>query len=509
MPLILHVLMKDVRHLWWAIALTLVLQTGLARMDRWRADWLASPAEGWLNLLVPLAWACLIALAVDEEPLVGERHFWITWPYPWRALLASKVLFVLIFIHISSFVSDAAILTLRGFPPLLHLPQLLWKQTVLACALTIPAMALATLCKNIAHFLLAAIAMVGAAAYLTGMAEHNHAPWLSADPIRSGISILVLLACAAIVIPIQYARRRTIPSRMVGIAAAIVAALLFGLLPPTSSARVQATLHPTHADISLRLSQESREAPAGLADRNGTTAVKIALPIAISGVPQAAGARFAEPTVDIAGDITGPGGQLDRSDLMASLFPYVGEPAWLVLRVRSSAYKSIETGKVQIQGVSTVTLHRPGQTTWLRVGETVAVPGAGRCSSTVIESPSLYQGSLLKVLCESPSELSPATTVRLWQADTGRDWSHHLGDSANYFSGPRQTWLSPLNRLQTFFQLVAESHTDLPGERWLVPRDALRNSKLAITPDFITGWSVVKFEMRDVNLRDYLLKPAR
>jgi hypothetical protein len=109
------------------------------------------------------------------------------------------------------------------------------------------------------------------------------------------------------------------------------------------------------------------------------------------------------------------------------------------------------------------------------------------------------------VVCESPYPVSPGTGVRLWQPDSGRDWKQHLGDSAPYAYGPRESLLSPLNRLQTFFHLASETHDTSPGNRWLVPREALANGKLAITPDSIIAWATTELELRDIRLQDYVL----
>ena len=72
MRLMLHVFKKDVRRLWWAAGLTLVLLGTLARQDRWRSDTLPGSLEGWLNVIVPFAWACLLGLVVEQDPVVGD-----------------------------------------------------------------------------------------------------------------------------------------------------------------------------------------------------------------------------------------------------------------------------------------------------------------------------------------------------------------------------------------------------------------------------------------------------
>ena len=86
MKLLLHILRKDARRLWLPLGVTLVLLGVLAHDDGWRSDSMPGLAEGWLNLLLPLAWALLAALAVHEESLVGDREFWTTRPHMAPAL---------------------------------------------------------------------------------------------------------------------------------------------------------------------------------------------------------------------------------------------------------------------------------------------------------------------------------------------------------------------------------------------------------------------------------------
>ena len=126
--MILHIFKKDVRRLWPAIAVSLAVLGSLTWHDRWRSDRIVGEIEGYLNLLVPLAWACLLAVAVEQEPLVGDRQFWITRPYRRRDVLAAKLLFAALFVHLPMLVSDCWILQLRGFPPLSYTGELLAKQ---------------------------------------------------------------------------------------------------------------------------------------------------------------------------------------------------------------------------------------------------------------------------------------------------------------------------------------------------------------------------------------------
>ena len=168
MHLILHTFRKDIRHLWPAVAVTCLMLGELARQDRWRADSLASPLEGWLNLLLTMAWAMLAALAVLEEPLVGERNFWTTRPHRWPALLASKLVFVLVAIHLPLLLADLYVLAARGFSPADALGPILWKQLLFFGAVTLPSIALASLVRNFTHFVIAVFAIAAGIAILNG-----------------------------------------------------------------------------------------------------------------------------------------------------------------------------------------------------------------------------------------------------------------------------------------------------------------------------------------------------
>jgi len=82
MRLALHIFRKDTRRFWWEITVTLGLLVALAYMDAHRIGFIPGPMEGWLNMLLPSAWAYLVGLVIHDEALVGDRQFWITRPYP-------------------------------------------------------------------------------------------------------------------------------------------------------------------------------------------------------------------------------------------------------------------------------------------------------------------------------------------------------------------------------------------------------------------------------------------
>src|SRR5262249_50334342 len=158
-------------------------------------------------------------------------QFWITRPYPRTALLGAKLLFVLAFIHLPSFTADAMILSARGFQPWRQVSQLLWKQSIVAMMVTLPALALASVTRNLAQAASAAAAIVIAGALLAGNFGAFPVPWIDPDKARSSIALATLAVAAGGIILLQYSGRRTALARTAGVVAAVAAAALFVYLP--------------------------------------------------------------------------------------------------------------------------------------------------------------------------------------------------------------------------------------------------------------------------------------
>lgn len=495
MRLMLHTLKKDARRLWPVALLTWILLAALADLDRWRADRIASPAEGWLNLLLPLAWACLAALAVLEEPLVGDRNFWTTRPHRWTSLLAAKLAFVLLAIHLPGLVADAFVLAARGFSPAAFIPDLLWKQALLFGAVTLPAVAMATLVRNFAHFVVAVFAIAAGMAILNGGLQRFPNYGLQAEELRHGLVRLVLAVSAVLVIAIQYTRRRVLGARIVGVAGGMAAALLVAFLPVwaeysfgTSSAAPQLTVR------------------AGLpaASQTGGPPRSVTLPVAIASQP---GARFHVPLVEVeitAADGTRissvrptPNRPYDRLPLIAyAAIPPESSTGLLVFRFAAPQWEHVKSGRVQIRGSAAFDFYRPGETTEVPALGSATVAGVGRCNLAIVDD--RYSEDLLKVLCESPREI-PLSFVVLRSEAGGGPWQGRLDFFGTDAPGPRETWLSPLQRAQTYFRLT-DREAKAPASQWLVPRAQASNARAAITPEVVTGRALSRFEFHDVAL---------
>jgi len=486
MRLTLHLFLKDVRRLWPLALLTWILLAALANADRWRADRIPSPLEGWLNVLLPAAWAALLALVVLEEPLVGDRSFWITRPVPRAALAAAKFAFALSAVHLPLLLADCFILAARGFLPLEHPGALLAQQTAVFAAITLPSLALAAIVRDFAKFVVVLLAI---AAVLALAATGASFPAIDAPEIvRPQLIRLVLGVAALAVIAIQYARRNAAAARVLALTGAAAAVCIAAWLP----ARAEYLFAAPDASLSLR-NGDPRDA-ANLPRWSAATAL---IPVKISDVVGSFRAAIVDLEVETAAGIRissvrpSPNRPFEKLPLLADLFlpsaPGSGE--WLVLRFSPSAWDQVKAQSVTVRGTAGLLYYRatPPQSLPLRTPSL-------RCTSTVVDD--RYSELLLKVLCESTDPIAPAR-IALRDPVSGRQWNERLNSAMTYVPGPKETWLSPLNRAQTFFRIGG---TALPGDQWRVPQDMAERSLVEITPEIPAGRSMATFAFHNIIL---------
>ena len=227
MKQILHIFAKDVRHLWGEIFLSIAIT--VAFTWTYPSQWLAA-ATFWaghrsqyassyspysveiltrvLMGLVPVSWWLLISNLVHDERLVGDRQFWLTRPYEWKKLLASKVLFLLAFLYLPLLIAQCYLLVVAGFSPLSFITGLLFNLLLISCAIVLPLVALATVTSNFARMTLTLLGVVLSIGLLAALFSKANLEWIML-PGESGFFLaLVVGLCAAAVVS-QYASRRT------------------------------------------------------------------------------------------------------------------------------------------------------------------------------------------------------------------------------------------------------------------------------------------------------------
>lgn len=163
--IVFHILKKDVRHHWLEIAAsTAIAAVYLGYQPRVWAQKevefrLLGKVAGVLPVLMVLMWAFLIVRVVQDEALVGDRQFWVTRPYQWYKLLAAKLFFVFLFVHVPLFFGQMILLYLARFPVWSSLSGLAEGHLFLDMAIVLPTFTLACITRSIGQATLTLVAV--------------------------------------------------------------------------------------------------------------------------------------------------------------------------------------------------------------------------------------------------------------------------------------------------------------------------------------------------------------
>lgn len=496
-----HIFRKDSRRLWWTIVLNLALLARLAHFDSWRNVATPNSEEGWLNILLPLAWSFMIALAILEDPLVGEAPFRATVPCRWPSLVAAKAAFVAVFIHIPYFAACVFIVQARGFAPSGYLSVLFGKQLMLL-ALTLPAVALATLVGNVTQFMIVAIALaaaIGAPSIPSYLAD-------SADTHRlREIVLFSVTTLASLCITIAgYGRSSTTALRAAGLATVLAAAIIWWLPRGTFDSPEAILSPPSPAmgkpSIHLPASGEPHAQRQGFdLVGGGPTDIRVAIPLVVSGFAPGYSAHFRQAEVQL----EAAGRQTFHAAAGLSDYP-LDIPAWQLLAIDKQTFNRIGDSPVNVDGAVIANYYYRPEPVWTSAGSQITVAQTGKCSTEIVgDNPNDEQ---LKVGCESPSRI-PVVHVRLGDPSTSRNWNQTLGSSAPVLDYPSGTWLSPVNRRVTYFPITDEEHLTQNLLRWQVPREVVSSLRIAITPEFPAGIGAIHYELPGIKLSQYEVKP--
>lgn len=283
------IFVKDLRHLWPNVVVLNLLVAAHAVFDV-----LSQPLQleklqrvnsiaNLLTIVLACAISFLVAQAVQEESLPGDRQFWLTRPYWRRDLVAAKLLFLASFISLPLFVSDCYILASQALPVAPVLPELVLRQGMIALIFILPSFALATVTQGLAQFLLgwfiAFLALIGEMAL-----EFHNAIGFSTP---FSISVLPLVAFAAVIVW-QYTVRRTLPARLT------LAGVTCGFLPfisllqsfsPAGSQQVSLPPQAKGFDIRIGYDLQRKINWSDIQRYPRADAVYLRIPLSVSGLP--------------------------------------------------------------------------------------------------------------------------------------------------------------------------------------------------------------------------------
>src|SRR6266576_4987734 len=290
----LHIFKKDVRRLWFEIAIAITVVGAFTFTGARRALWLMAPATNriaaWtlVMILLPLTWWTLIARVIHDEALPGDSQFWITRPYSWKSLLGAKALFILAFINLPMLLADGVIVRAHGLPLWAELPGLLWSQVLLAIAFILPIAALSALTSGFVQLIFAVltpcvialgVAIIAPEVVLGGF-------WGGSDWVKTYYMFLVISIAASAILVWQYSMRRTAAARSLAVATGILAVLGMMLIPWSAAFRIQSWLSKQRVDQSLvhvDFDLGSRWLTRAVIE--GGDWVRVELPLNITGLP--------------------------------------------------------------------------------------------------------------------------------------------------------------------------------------------------------------------------------
>jgi hypothetical protein len=382
----LHIFRKDVRRFAYEIGV-LVALTAL-----WA--WSHSTDFGNLphtmrfadiaNVLLPLSWWYVISQLIHEEPLTGDRQFWITRPYSRVSLLSSKALFILCFINLPLLFGGLAILGVAGYQPLRYLPNFLWMQFTFTAAVLLLPVALASLTRTLVQFVLTVLGLIVGFLMLGlifgkgpvgGVYQSPGLAWVA------GIRMLLSVVVATLAVVLLQLRRR---NRLISAGAGVGMVVLFVLPDYSLDLRIGAA---TQARTFGEKGTESVTVAVGTPRMAGNHSGTLDIPFRIAQIPDA---QTAAPEL-IELEFVAPGGRhwssgwIPVASSEASVFQTTGPSpdgsfTWKQHVVVDHAFwQDAHSGPVTIRGAVYIMLNSRHSIRLHDQGVT-AIPGDGHCT---------------------------------------------------------------------------------------------------------------------------------
>ena len=234
-----HILRKDWTLLWPLALLVIAIQVGL-EWALWRTglqttNTLAVELSRFLRSAWGLGIVALTIAVVHEDTIPGSEQDWLIRPVSRTSLLLAKMVFVLLTICVPMWVVNVAHEMALGFPPVPSLADALYKECYVFVCLLVPVMALASIARNMTELL-----VLGAGFAVLFAVNEGVGALLMGDSLcptcetgffwlQRQLQHIGLLIGAAVILALQYYRRRTLTSRLV--AAVGVILLVFVQIP--------------------------------------------------------------------------------------------------------------------------------------------------------------------------------------------------------------------------------------------------------------------------------------
>jgi hypothetical protein len=386
----LHIFKKDVRHLWFEIAVVILVVAAFTFTAARRAHWLSDPGTNRIGawtlvmILLPLAWWALIARAIHDEALPGDSQFWITRPYSWKSLLAAKALLLLVFINLPMLLADIVILHAYELRPFgTEFPGLLWSQILLAIVYILPIAALSAVTSGFVQLVFAILAP-SVVALGIAIASPNAVIggfWGGSDWVKTYYVFLIIALAAPAILVWQYSARRTAPARFLAAVAAVLAVLGLALIPGSAAFKIQSWLSKRTVVASVprvAFDSGSKWLTRAVVEKDGR--VRIELPLNIAALPSGMAAKPEGFSVQL----RAPDGTTWRADQVPLRYVSdMDQKFSLQFTLDDAFYGTVKNEPLTIHGSLYLTLFGGRQSARIPFGDRlVTVPRVGICSAS-------------------------------------------------------------------------------------------------------------------------------
>jgi hypothetical protein len=231
--MIWHIFRKDARLLWPIAALVAALHVCAAiphhLIDQGSRSMQLVIMGELLSALATLSVAVVVVLTMQQDPVPGARQDWLVRPIRRVDLVLAKLLFVLLMVQLPLWVVDVSIALVNGFALPGASVAAAERNLQVFCEFALPAMLLGVITRSFVEACI--VAVIGLVAYV-GVFEVLLALLLGIKPALINSSVawicdvafdLIVLGGAALVLTLQYLRRRTTLARwLVGLGVALI-----------------------------------------------------------------------------------------------------------------------------------------------------------------------------------------------------------------------------------------------------------------------------------------------
>jgi hypothetical protein len=300
MNIAMRLCIKDLRHRWPCIVflwLVIVLRAVIDVLLPQHPPLFFLPNSIFAFLTNSLCFL-IAALAVQNDPIIGDRQFWMTRPISCKDLLAGKILFLICAIHVPVFIAQLTAILGNGFSPFHYLPMLAERQLSLALILAVAAL-LASLARNVAQLAVLCLAIAGGAVVVLELSAIKLGPafmlripgnWGSVHSILFWMNAIPFLIITLLLLKLHYLRQ--VGWRGIATTCILIAAIFFcfGDIPWHAAAKYrawQAGILQGQSPVSLTFSPSIPHRYLGFAYTNGIARRAIlAIPVQVTGIPK-------------------------------------------------------------------------------------------------------------------------------------------------------------------------------------------------------------------------------